>query len=357
MFKPNTLPSRTKLAVTLVLLVSLVLVSLGSATVMHNQTTIDAEVDIVSWSDPTDVHRMTQMQVQVTNTGPEVLTPAFSMTHGGLATHNYWQVIDGPDRLHPEQTATYTIRAPVPQFGVPFGVEYVLGVNDRGTETRTKRTFDGETATSLPTILNPTFDHWQINPGESGFRPYRWSRATSEEGAREVTIEEQNGSAHLYVESQPREAGPWSMGGVQQQASFPETIHIEATPGTVLDEPTRHPPSAAGVEIGENNHRVWIVFADVSEKTVVYRPGKLSYILVFVPAQAGERVETTVDVDSLYDKYDWERPEKVNRTVDHESYTSRPVNILAFAADYPSNESRIVDVIFHEIRANSSQEL
>ncbi|WP_049970784.1 hypothetical protein [Haladaptatus cibarius] len=351
MRKPNQLEGRKKGLVALSIVGIVIVAGVSGAVILRDESTLDAEFEVVSWSDPTDVQRATQMQVRVTNTGDQSISPVFNTLHGGLQTRNYWNIESGAETLDPGERSTYRISAQVPQFGPPFGSETVLSLNDIGTDVQKKKIVPPFSSDTAPKILNPQLQHWQINPGEDFFRPYRWGISTSDHGTEELTIENKNDSAHLRVDYAARKEGPWAMAGIQQRTDFPEKLHIEATPHTLVENPIKHPSHATGVEIGERNHRVWVVYADVDERQVVYRPGEYQYILVYVPATEGERVETTVDIANLYDQYGWSQPESETRHIDGREYDYQPVNTLAFAAAYPSYQNETVEVVFHEIRS------
>ena len=143
MFKPNQLRKRTEISF---LLIGLILaVGIGSAHLTHQDTTLDLEYKVVSWSDPHQLHRITEMRVEVTNTGTTEIEPAFNIVHSGLQTRNYWEIQSGPETLAPHQKAIYTIMAPVPQFGIPIGGTMVLSINEVGTEMQRKKVSAADT--------------------------------------------------------------------------------------------------------------------------------------------------------------------------------------------------------------------
>jgi hypothetical protein len=291
------------------------------------------------------------MEVRVTNTADRPIEPAFNTVHGDLQTRNYWSIRSGPDTLRAGETATYRIRAQVPQFGPSFGTKTVLAVNDAGTQVQTKEVLPAVLPDDPPEVLNPEIRHWQRDTGDEYFTPYRWEASTSDRGPETASIVERNASAQLRVENATREEGPWAMAGIQQKVDFPETLHVEATPESVVEMPSEHPTHATGVELGEGNHRVWIVFADIEERQIVYRPGEYEYIMVYIPAAEGERVEATVDIADLYRQQDWDQPGTETRTIDGREYSYQETNLLAFAAAYPSYKNESVEVRIHEIRA------
>lgn len=351
MFKPNELPADTKRLVVLVVAAAAVAASATAGVVLHGQQSLDVDAEIVGHSDPDEIHRVSQLRVRVTNTGQDMIEPSFNTVHSQLQTRFYWRIAAGPDHLVPGQTATYTLRPPVATAAAPYNASVLLTINDRGGDHSTKVGPVRFNKTTPSPLLNPDLRYWQTDPGELSFHAYRWSDAESNQGDESTDLSYDTNSVRLTVSNVSRESGPWAMRGVIQHGSFPETVHIEATPQTVMPKPIEHPWRPTGVEIGHGNKRVWIIFANVSTHQVVYRGGELQYLMVYVPATAGERTEVAVNVEKLYDWYGWERPEPAVRTIDGQKYHSRPAHVLAFAAVYPNHPQGSASVEFHEIRA------
>lgn len=351
MFDPSSDLSpgqKRRVVVGVVLLVAVGIGAIGVAADFQEKQ-LDAEVTVLNTSDPTNIHRASILTIRVHNQESRAIDPEFQTVHGQLMTHFYWNRIDGPETLQPGESAVYRLRAPVATAAIPYEARTMLAVNDEGVDDQLRTIFTLD-ARKPPDILNPSFQHWLVQSG-SGNYPYRWSRVTTDRRGERTTIESapNESGATLSVRGVDRESGPWSMARLYQQSAFPSTLHVEATPHTVVQNTTGEPPRATGVGVRESDHRVWVVFADVENRTVVHRQGDPSYLYVYVPAEPGERVSTTVDVRGLYEQHNWELPAKEQWVVDSVNYERRPVRTFGFAAVYPGHETQNASITIHEI--------
>lgn len=346
---PSALPRRRKLVVLLVVLVLAVLATAGTAVAGHEASTLDASVTVLDYGDPTDRHRVTRLTVAVENHGDRSIRPAFDVLHSELGTHNYWRVASGPPRLAPGERAAFEIVPRHPAFALPIGGRYVLGVGDRGSQLGTT-VVRSVPVTPLDGVRNPRFAHWRTPYGATTPAPADWRIAESDRGVERTLLANASGDPRLTVSGVERTGGPWAMVGLRQRVPFPETLTLTATPGTVLDAPTADPSRFAGLQLADGDRRVWIGFADVPERTVRTRTrGELSYAMVYLPADAGERVTRTVDVGALYERRGWERPPARSLSVDGVPYRGPHVGLLAFAAVYPDTPATAASLRLHAV--------
>lgn len=327
----------------------------GAAAMLEDDGQLDATIEIVGTNDTSNIHRVDELSIQVTNKESFAITPEFHIMHSEHTIHPYWERVSGPDRLAPGETATYTIRPESAEFAIPYQADAAIAMSDSGTERDARLPITSFQDKSIEHALNPSFNYWSFGQFENTKAPFRWHPVSHTEGNETTTIQEgENGSAHFAVSNVTRPSGNWGMIGLAQGVPLPSEVYVEATPETVAESATTHPKTATGVEIAENNHRVWVVFADVDERKVITRNGELSYVIVYIPATPGERVTATVDVKDIYDTQGWKTPPKRSITFDGADYEQRRANLLAFAAAYPNSDGNAA-VTFHQIETNSSE--
>ena len=351
LWKPSQLhPSlRNKMMACLILLA--VATTGVAAVTMQESSQLDASVEIVGGEDPDELQSVSVITVEVTNHEERPIEPTFSIIHENHHTNAYWDIMSGPDRLAPGESGRYTIKTPAATLAVPYDTEFILGVNDRGTEIMTREGPQSFSGPAYTRALNPYLRWWSIQPGGEQKHPYLWHTTRSAEKSDTVSYERVGDDrVRVAADGVSRESGPWAMGGLIQEVPFPETVTVTATPETVVDEPVKHPKAVSGVELGENNHRIWIVYGNVSQQTTVYRnSGDLMYALVYVPATPGEEVTTTIDVAQIYEERGWRSPSK--RVINHngETIQQRRMHVLAFAAVYPNQPDEQAEVVFDRI--------
>lgn len=358
MFRPSSdlsAAQKRRVVAAAALLVVLAVAALG-ATGQFQEQRLDAEVTVVNSSDPTNIHRATHLTVRVHNQEERAIQPEFQTVHGQLLTHFYWDRLSGPETLQPGESAVYRLRAPVATAAIPYETRAVLAVNDEGVDDQLRTVFSLDRR-APPAILNPSLRHWLVRSG-SGEYPYRWATTeTNRAGVETVVTSTANRSgARIAVRGVDRASGTWSMARLHQQSTFPATLHVEATPQTVVQNTPGQgpPPRAVGVGVRESDHRVWVVFADVENRTVVHQPGDPAYLFVYVPAEPGERTTATVDVRALYQRYEWDVPAREQWIVDGISYERRPARTFAFAAVYPGNGTQNASLVVHELSARQA---
>ena len=317
----------------------------------HESESLDVTASVDSLEDPHQIGKLTTATVTLTNHESAPIEPEVSIIHGGHTTHAFWNVTDGPAVLQPGETTKLTISATITQFAIPYGTPVVFGIVDTKTERVQKLDPIQRPAPKTRGIWNPSFAYWeQSGIGNTQKSPAQWAIATSDPGDELVNVTRVNSGVQSRVSNVTRTEGPWAMSGVTQTTPLPETIHIEATPESIIENPVQYPPAATGIEIADRNRRVWVVFANVSTQTVVYRQsGDLSYALVYVPAEAGKRLTTSVNVSSLYDEAGWERPDASHKRFGNTDYTVPWAQVLLFAADYPGEPNNNMSVTFHNV--------
>lgn len=350
MYEPNELPRRRKQYLAAGIVVTAAITIILAGFVLESAHALDLQIEVVDGTDSDDIHRISMLTVQVSNTGEQPLTPRFTALHDGHQTVSYWQILEGNELLQPGESATYRLRAPTAAAAVPYSSAAVVAVSDAGTERRQTTTVRFDRRAEIG-IRNPEFRYWEKNPDSRFFQPFRWHTAMSTPGSETVEVEEDDGNAAISVADVTRDEGPWAMVGLQQESRFPASITVNATPGTVVSEPSPHPPAATGIEIADGDKRVWIVFADIEDRERYYRGGETSYVYVYIPATAGERTEATVDIVEIYERQGWRRPDPQRMTIDETTYRARTVNVLAFSAVYPATSPQRAAIEFHSVSA------
>lgn len=326
--------------------------AVGGAAAVTSMDELDVNLELVDARDPTEIRQITELVIRVSNSGSQAIEPLFHGLHSDHQTHSYWRIESGPDQLPPGASAEYTIQPETATFGIPDGAQATIRLSDGEQEPDATLSVGSVNLTNrYENVLNPTFKWWNIHDLTSGnYEPFRWQQSVSNPGEALQTLDKTDNGFRAAVSRVSRDTGPWSMVGVLQQAPFQDYLRIEATPETVLNRPTIHPPHPNGVEIGEGRHRVWIVFANIDERTRAIRSGELTYVLEFIPAEPGQQVSVTVDLAEIYNQMGWKTPEPVTVNLDDIAYSIRPVNILAFAAVYPESDPELRSSIhFHRI--------
>lgn len=352
MYKPNELPRRRKRYLAAGIIGATILTIMLAGFVLESGHTLDVEIEVVDGADSDEIHRVSVLTVHVSNTGEKSITPRFTTLHEGHQTVSYWQIMTGTDLLQPGESATYRLRAPTAAAAVPYNSSAVVAVSDAGTDRRQTTTVRFDRRADIA-IQNPAFRYWEKEPDSRFFQPFRWHTATSTSGTETIEIEERVEGAAVSVSNVTRDEGPWAMVGLQQETRFPASITVNATPGTVVSEPSRHPPTATGIEIADGNKRVWIVFANIEDRERYYRAGETSYVFVYIPATAGKRTEATVDIGEVYERQGWRRPDPQRMTIDETTYRARTVNVLAFSAVYPDRSPQRAAIEFHSVSAEN----
>lgn len=110
-----------KILVTISLLLSLTVVSIGGAVSAHQSAVIEVEMEVVDIGNLTDNRGSklaTTATVRVTNHEPIPLELVFSTWHENRHTQSPWTTEGGPVRLESKETSTVTIRARMNKSGV-----------------------------------------------------------------------------------------------------------------------------------------------------------------------------------------------------------------------------------------------
>lgn len=302
---------------------------------------LDAELEVVAIDDPNGLGRGTTVTLLLTNRESAPIRPAFNVITTEHQTRFYYRIRSGPSRLGPGETGVYVVRAPAVAAAPPPGATVLVTANDAGTQRRVRAEAVYRDSSSPP-VTNPRFAYWSPAAGGAHERPVGWTRAASDHGTERVTVRAAGRrGATLRVDDVSARGGPWAMAGLQQQVPLPRSVRVSATPGTLAPSEHRLPPAAVGVELADGDRRVWVVFADVPERTVVERHTRShEYAIVNVPATAGQRSTATVNVTRVYRRMAWPVGE-------------RRVNLLAFVATYPSESQRPASATFHRVNATA----
>lgn len=347
MFKPHEYPDRVRRRA---FLGAVAASGVGIAAVVatsKQEAGLDVELTDIAKAETGSHHRVDTITMDMINNEDHPIEPAFNMVHEGLPTRFYWNVQHGTDRLLPGEQESFRISPPIPQASIPYDSSAMLSVNDSGTGVEKKwKISTGEK--EPPPVLNAELTDWVKDPG-GPLHPFRWVETFSPPAEETAVVEESEGGAEVSVEGTEQSEGPWAMAGLIQTIELPHVLRVRATPRATLPSAGRYPSAATGIELAESNHRMWIVFADVNERVVLYRGGELSYIMVFVPASLGGETSAKINPRKLYREYGWRLPGKSERVVDGNRYISRHCDLLAFAATYPGTDYEKMEAEFHYI--------
>jgi len=351
----NSKSFNTRAIIAAGLLVSVVAVTAAAGVYLAQDSEPSLRIDSVNTSDTAEIGRATTLTVTLTNTGETPVNPKFKVIHSTHQTRTYWDIVDGPETLSSGEQATYQVRAPNTQATIPYNAEATLSVNDNGTQ---EQVVYGPFSPTEPAglsrpIFNPDFEYWLLESSGTPV-PFRWSYQTTVNEAVADINQPDKDTVQLSVsnDTRPPEGGPWTISSVVQSVSVPDQITITASTSAPAKAAVKYPSRAAGIELAEGNHRIWLVLADISSKTTVTRKsGNLSYAIVYVPAEPNEEVTATVDVDEIYAKQGWTYPEREEVRIDGVTYYTRSSLLRGFVALYPSADVSNASVTIDRIKA------
>lgn len=335
-------------------LVSMIAVTVGAGVYLTQESKSSLEINSVNTSDQAKVGRVSTFIVNLTNTAETPVSPKFKIIHSAHQTRTYWNIIDGPETLASGEQATYRVRAPHTQAMIPYNMKATLSINNNATQ---EQVVYGPFSPSNPAgysqpIFNSDFEYWNLKSSNTSV-PFRWSYQKAVNNGSEADISRVNqDTVQISVsnDTRPTRGGSWSMSSVVQSVSVPHKITMTAKTSAPTPSAEKYPSQAAGLELADRNHRIWIVLADVQSKTTVTRKsGDLQYVIVYVPADSNEEVTTTVDIDKIYAEQGWTYPKTKKVRIDGATYQTRPSTLRGFVALYPSanisNTSMTIDYI------------
>jgi hypothetical protein len=311
-------------------------------------------VALVGSHDPEDLGRVSELELAVTNGSDRPLSPVFDVVRHGHSARFSWPILRGPALLAPRDSAVYRIASRIQGATLEYGGTFVVSLRDRAS----RLTMKSEPFVVTPLrdaqhlVFNPRFVMWEAPTRGNGSRPVAWTPITSEPSA-ETRISRVDDGVELVVGKVERtQPGPWTMAGLAQGMPLPRTLHLELTPKTVLPDLTLNPRSATGVEIADQERRVWIIPTRTDRQTTRYRGGPLEYVYVFVPARSGERLAADIDLEAIYRERDWPVPEPST----DERRADAVVHLLLFAAVYPGEgaAAETAEIVFHSVEAREA---
>ncbi len=343
MIKPNKLASKTKNKIIFTIIIIFFITTSISGIILHNQAKLNIDTEIIEYNDPNDIHRVSELKIEVTNNGDKIYNLKFNIVHSQLQTRFYWDIISGPKKLKPQQTAIYTINAPVPQAAIPYNSTAIISVNPSGKEKQKKLAPKSFNPISPPEILNPNFIGWHTDPNKDYFEPYRWV-VSSNRGVPNVSYK--NNTAFLYIGGFKGEEHKYI---VSQTIGFPEKLTIKATPYTVINNISDQFNVISGISISDNRRNIYILFSDILNRQIRYKNNSQKDVYLFIPAQEGEKLKTTINISRIYDRYDWEKPNNSTRTIDGVDYKTKLVEVSAFIEAKQTGNNTVYNLAIHNI--------
>lgn len=343
----NPLPKQAT-AVTVVLIVVCTLGMVGATST--NQAQMNAELDVINYSDADSIGRYTQLTVRVTNNGTDEITPVFNLLHEDHQTRSYWVITDGPKTVEPDETETYTIQAPTARLALQYSTETgILAMNDKSTQKTTKTTLSIPERHPTGEIQNPRFRYWLVNQRLNTDHPFRWSNSQSNLLSETVKQERVSNGVQLSIMNASDDKNTWTMSSLTQEVPLPNLLTITATPQSV-SRVTKYPNRLTGVSITDRNYRIWILFSDTDKRVTLYRSQeRLQYAIIHIPATPKTKTTATVNITQVYERFNWKKPPKEQFRQDGQTYTTRYVRVMPFTAIYPSSEANKTSMTVHSL--------
>lgn len=144
MWKPHDLPNRTRRLVFSVLLVSCVLSAAVVAIDGHDRADLDVEVRVEATGGddghvrPAIDGQVAWVQLRLQNNEPTAIEPVFATWTQSRKTQLSWDVVDGPERLEPGESAVITLEAPSDEAAIETNVPAQITVKTPdGTQRQT----------------------------------------------------------------------------------------------------------------------------------------------------------------------------------------------------------------------------
>lgn len=307
--------------------------------------TLPIDVEIVNKGDDMKIQRVSTLVVRVRNRGTERLRLSFSTLREGLQTRFYWDVGSEQKTIAPGSTATFQLQASNAGMAIQYNEQFVLAIENEGASQGKVINGNVGTPSELTPIRNPSFDHWLVAPRQGTLFPFRWTESTEQREGDQVEISQTNRGARLSA-TRGNHAGPWTMSGLTQRVPSLEQIQLSVIPTTLTSPDTFQGGIDCGLEVIDRNHRLWIVYADTSDRvTRYYRRGDLDYHVVYIPATRGEQITNAIDLGQIYAERGWSRPREQPLVIDGIEYTASTMILHPFAAAYASEGHAEINIL------------
>ncbi len=319
----------------------LLAVMLTGIALRRDRTALNADVDVVSTGDPMQIGATTQAEVRVRNHSDHEIYPRFSVTW--LPYPYYWQVVSGPSRLKPGESATYRIEAPdstaAPADGQPFQIK----VNDAQSITYASSRPIEVPEQHLP-IVNPNLRFWtQRDPSTGLISPAGWQMYSHKDDDDVASIEPVDvfgttaARFHVIQGGNPDPDG-WTHTGLVQEIGFPtgpfSVSVLSRAPYKALEG--GWPLSAFGIEVGDRkNGLLWLLFQPGGRGDLDYSLPSGHHIHVYdVPPDRWTRVQ--IDLPAIYGQIGWTRQERVTLKLFIAAASADPDDIEGYIAGISS---------------------
>jgi uncharacterized membrane protein len=248
-----------------------------------------------------------QMQLEVTNNSSQEFLPRFAVQHDPNRQSLAWRIVQGPDVLQPDETATYTISTqdlPSLAFSVERGGQVIISDAKGNYWLRAVVNIPADTSRTDPDALrNPQFVYWQQNQ-----RPSDWQLRVAQEQMVVLDKTSFEGRSALYVsvDGNSQELPAFRL---TQGIPFPQTISLWVYPTiagvNLFDE-------VYGIELVEADHRIWILFGNSDEWGYW---GLSNQAFVYVPVMLNTWTNVHVDIQEIYSRFGWNTPTPTYRDI------------------------------------------
>lgn len=252
---------------------------------------------------------LAKLNVKLTNNGPKVIEPRFSVVWGEYPY--YWSRENGPEILDVGQSAFYSIYADQIGKGIPNKQTFIVRVNDVHSGAYFSSDPIRLYLKNVPIILNSKFKYWTTDHSTSVDRPVEWEVAPlAHWGAKAYSSHEVIDNENVLGMTVYRDGiySDWATMHVKQTIKFSnKTIGLSVYP-TFSYEGGNDPHIVFGVEINDELHTIWYVFSDKNEGT--YKVSNYHRVIV-TKTPLNQWSYREINFYQQYQEFGWETPRYV----------------------------------------------
>lgn len=318
-----------------ILVTSIVVVNLGWAiTLLRRESLIS-----VSYTPPIEIFHTglaNRLHVTVRNRSQRILTPRFFVQPDYGVQFLPWHILSGPERLRPNETGEYLIDAKtLPSRGFKVARGGLLVVTDAGGDYALRALLDIPAQTyyeEVDLIANPDFLYWP----QDGPAPTEWILAPSQGVTAHTHLQPLEGHTALLVEATGIPTSTLAVTRLHQTVTFPDrfTIWVYRTSSSM--NPTEH---VYGLEFDDGEHRLWVLFGE-SEQQGTF--GSDNHRYIYRRALLNVWTLQTIDLHTIYDQFEWQKPIPSLRISRGIRYTVPQVKLSLIVGDRDADLARWV---------------
>lgn len=331
-----------------VLIISSVCIILLLSTFINNNK-LNVDIKVVEVRDDDKLYRITNITIIVKNNEDFAIEPLFFVVSQDPITYKVWEFI-GKKTLKPGEMCVYHLYPISAYSSIKPGETFYIVVVDKKTMLKAyseKYKFN----IIFPGVQNPRFKWWVYDSVTNTYKPFAWWYVRNKYGEEIAGLEKVNDSVvKLYVSNlNPTRTGNWLMSGLQQTISFPEFIIVRVKP-TFSTPINLYPKKLSGIEIADRDKRIWILFTNYTDHSIILRriSGNYYYVLYFVPVKIDEWNLVKVNIKALYDMLNWSYPKFDVVYREGKTIYIRKIDVTLLVALYPGADVRNGTVYFGE---------